>query len=148
MATSDLTTEPWTRIFKLIPVGTPVEDVQAAADRYNGTSDLNAAAADLWEEAAQRIDLDATPGVVSGTNQDKIQSISQDGITVQYARNAVDYSHSQRLAQYTAYMAKVKYFRSRKKVATIALHKSEDDQNVWLGRDHFLTDRIIPISTW
>lgn len=145
---SDLTTSPWSRLFKLCPIGTPLEDIQEAANRYEATADINASVADLWEEAAQRIDVDATANVVDGSGVAGIQSVSQDGVTVQYARGVIDYSHSQRLAQYTAYMMKAKYFRSRKKIATVALHSGNDNDVTWLGRDERVNDRIIPISNW
>src|SRR5688572_15309777 len=91
----DLTTVPWDRLAKLAPPGTPGTDIQAAADRYSLTTDLYAAAADLWEEAANAINLqvDETP---SGGDR-PIKSVTQDGISVTYADSPIGDTQATRI---------------------------------------------------
>lgn len=109
----DLTVTPWDRLVKIAPPGTTGQSLQSAADRYATTTDVMAAAADLWEEAALAIDV--TPPVVT---QASVKSVTQDGVSVTYADTPVTESHASRVAQQNQYMIRSRYFRVRRKAQT------------------------------
>lgn len=112
---ADLTIEPWSRLAKLAPGGTDVEQLQSAANRYEKTQDIYAAASDLWEEAATV--LDTSPEVVEGTGT--VQSVSQDGVSVTYASRADN--QTQRMMQVAAYRRVARDFRQRAQPYTVPL---------------------------
>lgn len=111
----DMAVAPWPRLVALSPPGTTDAQRQEAADRYAIKADVFAAAADLWEDAANGIDL--TPPTAPATPA--VSSVSQDGISVSYAVGVIDYDHSQRIAQHAQYIQKAQYYRSRSKPTSL-----------------------------
>ncbi len=104
---ADLNVEPWSRLAKLCPPESDTPDLQAAADRYQTSGDFNAALADLWDEAANTLD------VTSVSTTTEVQSISQDGVSVSYAAPTSD-TYKQR----SAYQRIALQFRKRSQVQT------------------------------
>lgn len=136
---ADLTGEPWVRLVKLAPPATEAADLQAAADRWNPTLDLYAAAADLWEEKAMSIDM--TSPTIDDDNR-AVKSVSQDGITVTY-ENASS-AHSAKLGERTAYMNQARQLRRRAKPVSPLMHPTYYD--AFTGRDTRDLDEEIFIS--
>lgn len=137
---ADLTKEPWVRLAALAPPGVTEEAQQQAADRHALNADLNGALADLWEEAANAIDV--TPPAPVPPTPGAIKSVSQDGISVTYADTPMVDTHSARVSQAAAYMAKARYYRSRKKVKSVKKDGRFDDPYERYRDDE---DRIIPV---
>lgn len=143
----DLTLVPWDRLAKLAPPGTTEADLQAAATRHSVLTDIYAAAADLWEEAALLIDLapDESSGEAEGTRP--INKISQDGITVEYASDPLNSnSQSTRHAQFAQYMANARRMRKRAKPSSPLVH--DPDYNPWVNtpRPQYDDETIIVVD--
>lgn len=113
---ADLTLDPWVRLAKLAPAGTSGEELQSAANRYEKSGDIYAAAADLWEEAATQMDLSPSE-VIEGTGS--IQSVSQDGVSVTYAARGD--AQTQRALQASAYRRIARDFRQKAQPYTVPL---------------------------
>lgn len=125
----DLTLVPWNRLAKLAPPGTNPEDLQAAADRWSLRADVYNAAADLWEEAALLIDVTAT---TSEPGSQAVQSVSQDGISVQYANDALAGNGlSARIGSRAQMEATARRLRMRGKPQSVLMHEPEYD--AWTG---------------
>lgn len=130
MADIDLTVVPWDRLARLAPPGTNEVQLQAAASRHSTNTDIYAAAADLWEEAALLIDL--APDETGGSGDQVVSKVSQDGITVEYASDALaGNNQSSRQAQYAQYMANARRFRKRSKPTSPLVHSV--DYNPWVN---------------
>lgn len=133
---ADLAAEPFKRLATLAPPGTGEPALQSAADRYANTSDLYAAAADLWEEAALAIDTSPPPSpIVDGVAP--VASVSQDGITVTYSRGVIDYSQDQRL----------KYAGAYRRVANDLRRKSRPSSPLIIGTDNVDRFEEDPVDT-
>lgn len=146
----DLTMVPWNRLAKLAPPGTIEVDLQAAADRWSLNTDIYNAAADLWEDAALMaaliIDLAPDPSSDADAGTGKISSITQDGISVTYASDALaGDNQSSRSAQYGAMMATVRRLRARGKPTSPLVH--DPKYNPWLNTERPQCDPeiIIPV---
>lgn len=127
----DLTTVPWNRLAKLAPPGTNAQDLQDAADRWALTADVYNAAADLWEEAAYAIDV-TTSDVNTATQA--VKSVSQDGISVTYADDALAGNGlSARVGSRAQMLATAKQLRMRGKPKSVLMH--DDTYDAWTGRD-------------
>ncbi len=113
---ADLTIEPWSRLAKIAPAGTASEDLQSAANRYEKSEDIYAAAADLWEEAATQLDLSPSE-LIEGTGS--IQSVSQDGVSVTYAARGD--AQTQRSLQASAYRSMARNFRQKAQPYSVPL---------------------------
>jgi hypothetical protein len=125
----DLTLVPWDRLAKLAPPGTEESDLQAAATRHSTRTDVYAAAADLWEEAALAIDLKPDTEAHGPIRTNKI---SQDGITVEYASDPLNGdSQSTRHAQFAQYMSNARRLRKRSKPSSPLVHST--DYNPWIN---------------
>lgn len=143
----DLTTVPWVRLSRLAPPATPVEDLQAAADRWALRADVYNAAADLWEEAALAIDTTPTEVVVEGTTPTgAISSVSQDGISVTYANDALAGNGlTARIAQRGQMLSTVRRLRAKGKPVTPLVH--DPDYDPWLNTDqNGYTETIIVVD--
>ncbi len=126
----DLAISPWNRLAKLAPPDTTTPDLQAAADRYGLRADLYAAAADLWEDAAGAIDL--TPDDPPDPSTATVSKVSQDGISVEYAHDALaGNGYSVRVARHAQYLAMARRWRKRAKPNTPVIHDVE--YNPWLN---------------
>lgn len=142
----DLTLVPWNRLAKLAPPHTALDDLQDAADRWALTADLNAALADLWEEAANCIDLGPDPAPVA-SDERVVKRVSQDGITVEYADDpTIGGTRSARISQHSQFMRKARYFRQKAKPSSPLVHQS--DYNPWLNTKypHDDAERIIVVD--
>lgn len=117
---ADLTIEPWSRLVRLAPGGSTGIDLQSAANRYEKSQDIYAAAADLWEEAALLLDTSPPPNPIVG-GEAPIASVSQDGVAVTYSRGVIDYSQDQRLKQISAYRRIAHDFRQKSQPYTVPL---------------------------
>jgi hypothetical protein len=138
---ADMTLEPWNRLVKIAPPGTLSGDLQAAADRWALTADLYAAAADLWEDKAMTVDTNPD----EDASAQAVQSVSQDGISVTYASDAlVGNNMSSRIASQAQMMAKARYFRSRAKGKSVYVHDA--DYNPWLNNRRNTDEIIIPVN--
>ncbi len=143
----DMTLVPWSRLAKLAPPGTNGEELQAAADRYALTGDLYAACADLWEEAAMAIDTTPDDVPTTPTEDRAVKSVSQDGISITYADEAlIGDNMSSRLASQAAFMAKARYFRSRAKASTPLMHRTDYEPFRGRGVHEVDPDLIIPVN--
>lgn len=144
----DLTMVPWNRLSKLAPPGTKLDELQDAADRHSLNTDLNAALADLWEEAANCIDLGPDPQPeVDPTAPKAVKKVSQDGITVEYADDpTIGGTRSARISQHSQYMRKARFFRQKAKPSSPLVHQA--DYNPWLntGYPHDDAERIIVVD--
>ncbi len=121
----DLTVVPWDRLRKLSPPGSTEDELQTAAQRHALRADLYAALADLWEEAANCIDLgpDPQPEIDPDAPQ-KVKSVTQDGISVTYADDpTVGGTRSARVSQHSLYMRKARLFRGRAKPSSPLVHE-------------------------
>ncbi len=130
--TIDLTLVPWDRLAKLAPPGTNTDDLQSAASRHSTNTDVYAAAADLWEEAAILIDLAPDTDADDTEAERVVSKVSQDGITVEYASDALaGNNQSSRTAQFAQYMSMVRRLRKRSKPTSPLVHDPE--YNPWVN---------------
>lgn len=139
----DLTVSPWNRLAKLAPPGTNEVDLQDAAQRWAVTADVYNAAADIWEEKLMGIDLTPDEDVVvdpaNPLANGKVQSISQDGISVSYIASSVDgNSQTARYAQATQIRAVVRSLRAKGKPYSPLVHSR--DYNPWRNMPQPETD--------
>ncbi len=144
MAT-DLGIPPWDRLARLAPPETSEADLQAAAERWAVTADLYAAAGDLWEEFA--LSIDTSPDTVDPDAPKTVQSVSQDGVSVTYATDALaGNNQSTRIAQYQQAMNKVRLLRSRSKPHSPLMHDRR--YNPWTGQrpDEEIEDVTIQVE--
>lgn len=129
----DLTMVPWDRLAKLAPPGTPVEELQVAADRWAITADVYGAAADLWEEKLLSIDLSPdppTPFDPANPLAGKISGITQDGIRIEYAvSNQAGDTQNSRRSQVIQIRAIVRSLRAKSKPHSPLVHSR--DYNPW-----------------
>lgn len=140
----DLTMVPWNRLAKLAPPGTSTPDLQAAADRWSLRADVYNAAADLWEEKA--LTIDTAPDETSSDPGDQaIKRVSQDGISVEYATDAIaGNSQSTRIAQLAQIGATVRRLRARGKPVSSAMHPAAYDP--WRNDDQSEVETIILVD--
>lgn len=140
----DLTLVPWDRLAKLAPPGTSPADLQAAATRHSTYTDVYAAAADLWEEAALAIDL--TPDT-EAHGPIRTNKVSQDGITVEYASDPLNgNSQSTRHSQHAQYMANARRMRKRSKAKSPLVHDPEYNPWVNTARPQYDDESIIVVD--
>lgn len=123
----DLSMAPWDRLAKLAPPGTNVDDLRSAAERWAVTTDVYSAAADVWEEKLMGIDLAPDPDVVVDPENPlangKVQSISQDGISVSYIASSVDgNSSTARYAQAAQIRGIIRALRAKGKPYSPLVH--------------------------
>lgn len=138
----DLTTVPWNRLAMLAPVGTSSDALQAAATRWALTADVYAAAADLWEELLFTIDISPDPTPAPADR--KVQSVSQDGISVTYADESLTGNNqSTRIAQAAQIRQRVRQLRARSKPSSPLVHNTK--YNPWTGEYEGNTDVVIPV---
>lgn len=139
----DLTLVPWNRLAKLAPPGTKIDDLQAAADRHSTKTDLYAAAADLWEEAALAIDIACT--VDSDSATPAVSSVSQDGISVTYATDPLaGNGNSALVGRRAQMMATSRRLRARAKPSSPLVHR--DTYDAWTGKDTEDDEQIIVVD--
>lgn len=142
----DFTLEPWKRLPKLAPPGTSTEDLTAAAERWSTTTDMYAACADLWEEAAMKIDI--MPDVIDEQiplDNREIRSISQDGISITYASdNLIRDGWTARAATSAKMMDRARYFRKKAKAKSVTVHDPE--YNPWKNSGRECDEIIIPVD--
>lgn len=139
----DLTTVPWNRLAKLAPPGTNTPDLQEAADRWALRADIYNAAADLWEEKA--LGIDTTPEDAPAPGAAAISSISQDGISVTYANDALAGNGlTARIAQRGQCLAMVRRLRAKGKPYSPLVHS--EDYNPWLNTDDPEIENIIIVD--
>jgi len=128
----DLTGVPWSRLSKLAPPDTTGTDLQEAADRWALRADVYAAAADLWEDKAMLVDMAPDVDGTVGDGTQKVSRVSQDGITVEYADDALaGNNQSTRIAQLGQINARVRYLRSKSKPYSPLVHDPLYDP--WTG---------------
>lgn len=121
----DLSIAPWSRLSKLAPPATVEADLISAAERYEKTEDVYAAAADLWEERALLIDMSAPDAPTNGS-ETVLSKVSQDGITVEYALGEYD-SQATRINQRTQCLNTAALLRKRSKASTPRMHEEKYD---------------------
>ena len=139
----DLTTVPWNRLAKLAPPGTNSEDLQEAADRWALRADVYNAAADLWEEKA--LAIDTTPEAAPEPGAASVSSVSQDGISVTYANDALAGNGlTARIAQRGQCLAAVRRLRAKGKPTSPVVHSA--DYNPWLNTDNPEVETIIVVD--
>lgn len=132
---TDLTIEPWPRLARLAPPGTPSDALQEAADRWGVTADVYNAAADLWEDRLSSIDLAPDPDEVSTPDapSGKVSSIAQDGISITYAQTAKSgNTQTARIAQVAQIKSMVRTLRAKGKPHSPLVHRT--DYNPWRNR--------------
>lgn len=131
---ADLSLEPWPRLTRLAPPGTPTSELQIAADRWAVTADVYGAAADLWEEKLLSIDLgpddnpsfDPADPLASG----RVSSMSQDGLSVSFAQSTQDgNTQNARRSQAIQIRAIVRGLRAKQKPYSPVAHSK--DYNPW-----------------
>lgn len=132
----DLSLEPWPRLAKLAPPGTPASELQIAADRWAVTADVYGAAADLWEEKLLAIDLAPDPDPVfdpdNPLGSGRISSISQDGISVNFAQSKVaGDNQNARRSQVIQIRAIIRGLRAKTKAHSPLVHRV--DYNPWVN---------------
>lgn len=135
--TIDLSVTPWDRLAKLAPPSTPTNDLQTAAQRWAITADVYGAAADLWEEKLMGIDLGPDPDSTFDANNPmsggRVQSVSQDGISINFAVSALSgETQTSRLAQASQIRGIIRGLRAKQKPHSPLIHSR--DYNPWLNR--------------
>ncbi len=139
----DLTVVPWDRLAKLSPPGTTNDDLQAAANRWALRADIYNAAADLWEEAAYVIDTSLTDD--EATSQQVVSKVSQDGISVEYASDALaGNNRSSRVATQAKMLATAKRLRAKGKPGNPLVH--DPDYDPWLNTELPQESQIIIVD--
>jgi hypothetical protein len=130
----DLSIAPWNRLKKLAPSDATEDDLQMAADRWALTTDIYNAAADIWEEQAFAININPD-GATTPLTDRKIQSVSQDGISVTYSNDdLIADSQSSRVAQKAQMLANVRQLRAKGKPTSPLVHA--ETYNPWTGLPH------------
>ncbi len=128
----DLAIEPWPRLARLAPPGTNVVELQEAADRWGVTADVYNAAADLWEDKLNSIDLSPDPDEVSTPDapSGKVASIAQDGISITYAQSGkTGNTQAARLSQVAQIKNIIRGYRAKGKPHSPLVHRV--DYNPW-----------------
>jgi hypothetical protein len=139
----DLTMIPWNRLAKLAPPGTNEADLQIAAENWALNADVYNAAADLWEEKA--LGIDVTNEDESSVSVGAISSVSQDGISVTYANDALAGNGlSSRISQVGQMMATVRRLRAKGKPTSPLVHN--EDYNPWLNTEMPQDETIIVVD--
>lgn len=139
----DLTLVPWNRLAKLAPPGTNMQDLQDAADRWSLRADVMNAAADLWEESAYAVDVTTTVEVDGQTQA--LKSVSQDGISVTYADDALAGNGlSARIGSRAQMLATASRLRARGKPKSVLMH--DEDYDAWTGRNREEIENIILVD--
>lgn len=122
----DLTIGPWDRLARLAPPDTNTTDLQSAANRWALNADVYNAAADLWEDATMLID--SAPDETEQDTERVVNRVSQDGITVEYATDALaGNNQSSRIAQRAQMLATVRRLRARGKPTSPKVHDTDYD---------------------
>lgn len=122
--TIDLSLSPWDRLASLAPPGSSTEDLQTAATRYAIKPDLYAALADLWEDAANSVDVSPDPDPVVDASGKQISKVSQDGITVEYTD--VTGTLNTRLARQSQYLTKARTYRRQARPGSPLIRQERD----------------------
>lgn len=122
----DFNSAPWDRLAKLAPPLTSGGDLEAAASRYETSSDVYAAAADLWEDKAMTINIEPDAAQVPG-DPAVVSSITQDGLSVTYAQSTTANNQTTRLAQRAAALEMVQRLRKRSQVKSVKMHRGDYD---------------------
>jgi hypothetical protein len=116
----------------LAPPGTNVVELQEAADRWGVTADVYNAAADLWEDKLNSIDLSPDPDEVSTPDapSGKVASIAQDGISITYAQSGkTGNTQAARLSQVAQIKNIIRGYRAKGKPHSPLVHRV--DYNPW-----------------
>ncbi len=130
----DMSISPWTRLAKLAPPGTPIDELQEAADRWAINADVYGAAADLWEELLISIDLSPDPDPEFDPAEPlaggRVSSVTQDGISVNFAvSNQGGNTQNSRRSQAIQVRSIIRSLRAKMKPNSPLVHNRE--YNPW-----------------